>query len=149
MNVNPLLTLIIAWFAAAGLTWIITATSLLTWLRLVHKARYDKRAADLMSGTINQLPPDDPRRWRLLRRYEILVAYAAFPGCRKCVGFWMYVLTALVSWLSLGSPETLWGVQSWFALPALVVGGWWIFVILDEQWLEHTAPPAPVTVVRT
>lgn len=138
--------LIIGWFAAAGLTGIITNTSLFAWFRLVHKARYDKRANELLTGTINQMPPDDPRRWRLLRRYEILVAYAAFPGCRKCVGFWMYTLTALIAWLSLGFPGTLWGVQSWFAFPALVLGGWWVFVTLDER-LE---PPstAPVTVVR-
>lgn len=138
--------LVIAWFAAAALTWIITNTTLLAWFRLVHKARYDKRANELLVNTINQMPPDDPRRWRLLRRYEILVAYAGFPGCIKCVGFWMYTLTAVASWLSLGTPATLWGVQSWFALPALVLGGWWVFVILAE-WLE---PPstAPVTVVR-
>lgn len=148
MNGNPLLTLVTAWFAAAGLTWIITSTSLLTWFRLVHKARYEKRAGELLSNTINQLPPDDPRRWRLLRRYEILTAYAEFPGCRKCVGFWMYVLAAIASWLSLGCPGTLWGVSSWFVMPALTIGAWWVFVIL-QAWLEPSPSPAPVTVVRT
>jgi hypothetical protein len=147
MNSNPALTLVIAWFAAAALTWIITATSLLAWFRLVHKARYEQRANQLLNNTINQLPPDDPRRWRLLQRYEILVAYGEFPGCRKCVGFWMYVLTALAAWLSLGGPGTLWGIPSWFAMPALVLGSWWIFVIL-AQWLEPPSP-SPATVVRT
>lgn len=145
MNGNALMTLLVGWFAAAGATWIITSTSLLAWFRLVHKARFDMRASELLRGTIERLPPDDPRRWKLLRRYEILVAYGEFPGCRKCVGFWMYVLTALAAWLSLECPETLWGIQSWFVLPALVVGGWWIFVILS-QWLE---PPSHVTVVRS
>jgi hypothetical protein len=146
VNGNPTLVLIVGWFAAAGLTWLITNTSLLAWFRLVHKARYDKRATELLNNTINQLPPDDPRRWNLLRRYEILVAYGAFPGCRKCVGFWMFTLTAVVSWLSLGCPGTVWGVVSWFVFPALVIAGWWIFVVLDER-LEPSSS-APVTVIR-
>lgn len=146
VNGNPTFTLVVGWFMAAGLTWLATNTSLLAWYRLVHQARYDRRAADLLSNTINQLPPDDPRRWKLLQRYEILIAYAALPGCIKCVGFWMYVLTAVVSWLSLGRPETLWGAQSWFVFPALVVAGWWIFVILAER-LEPPSSP-PVTVLR-
>lgn len=146
MSTNPLATFIIAWFAAAGATSIITNTTLLAWFRLVHKARYDKRASDLLNNTINQLSPDDPRRWNLLRRYEILVAYGAFPGCHKCVGFWMYVVAALTSWLSLSCPGTLWGVPSWFAMPTLTVAGWWIFVVLDA-WLEPPSP-APVTVLR-
>lgn len=146
MNGRALLAFVVGWFAAAGATWIITSTSLLAWYRLVHKARYEQRASNLMANTINQLPPDDPRRWNLLRRYEILVAYGDFPGCRKCVGFWMYLLTAFLTWLSLGFPGTLWGVQSWFVIPALILGGWWIFVIL-AGWLEPPSP-APVTVMR-
>lgn len=137
---------VVAWFAAGAVTWIITKTSLLAWFRLVHKARYERRAGELLNGTINQLPPDDPRRWNLLRRYEILVAYAEAPGCIKCVGFWMYTLTALTAWLSLKCPGILWGAQTWFAIPALVLGGWWVFVTIAD-WLEPPSP-APVTVVR-
>ena len=127
---NPITMGVIAWLAAAAVATSITTDSIFAPLRVVHEKRQQHRA-EMLRRDLNEMPPDDPRRWRKGRAYEWRLALAGFPSCRRCVGFWVYLAAAVVLWLALGRPgptATLWGGPVWFMLPGAMLASWIMFV---------------------
>lgn len=131
---------VIAWLAAAAVATSITTDGIFAPLRVVHEKRQQHRA-ELLRRDLNDMAPDDPRRWRKGRAYEWRLAWAAFPSCRRCIGFWTYLVAAVVLWVALGRPgltATLWGGPVWFMLPGAMLASWIIYI----EVIKVIDPPA-------
>lgn len=142
MNVNQVWVAIWMWLAGASVTRAITADAVFAPWRVVHQKRQEDRAA-IAREEIRSMPPDHPLRWKKARRYEGILAWADFFGCRWCVGWWVYGAAALVGWFAMGMPHYVWAGPAWFTVPAVWQASRWLYGIV-APWLDP--PPRAPTV---
>lgn len=142
---NPWLIAVLGWLAAASVTRAVTADAVFAPIRVVHHAKASARAQVLLAR-IRAMPPDHPRRWRAVRRYETQVAWADFWNCPWCMGFWVYSVASVAAWAAFGFPFHVWGGPAWFTVPAVALAGRWLYGIL-VKWLDPQDGP-PVRVLQ-
>lgn len=144
---NPIVIAILGWLAAASAVRAVTADAVFAPIRVVHQQRVTQRAL-LLRESIRAMPPDHPKRWGRTRRFEWLVAWADFYACPWCIGFWIYAVAALVSWVAMGCPASVWGGPAWFTVPAAALAGRWVYGVV-VKWVDPNPSDAPpVTVAK-